>query len=54
MLRLQAARERAKTALGARFDAQALRDFHDLLLGGGAMPLQVLDEQVDAWIAARR
>lgn len=54
MLRLQAARERAKQALGARFDAQALRDFHDLLLGGGAMPLQVLDEQVDAWIAARR
>ncbi|MFT3953204.1 MAG: DUF885 domain-containing protein [Piscinibacter sp.] len=54
MLRLQAARERAKAALGARFDAQALRDFHDLLLGGGAMPLQVLDEQVDAWIAARR
>lgn len=54
MLRIQAARERARTALGARFDAQALRDFHDLLLGSGALPLQVLDEQVDAWVAARR
>ncbi|WP_341891792.1 DUF885 domain-containing protein [Variovorax sp. YR752] len=54
MMRIQAARERAKQALGARFDAQALRDFHDLLLGSGALPLQVLDEQVDAWIAARR
>lgn len=54
MLRIQAARERAKQALGERFDTQALRDFHDLLLGSGAMPLQVLDEQVDAWIAARR
>ena len=49
-----AARERARTALGARFDAQALKDFHDLVLRGGALPLEVLDEQVDAWIAARR
>jgi uncharacterized protein (DUF885 family) len=54
MLRLQAARERARLALGERFDAQALRGFHDMLLAGGALPLEVLDEQVDAWIAARR
>ena len=54
MLALQAARQRAQQALGARFDAQALKDFHDLVLGGGALPLEVLDEQVDAWIAARR
>lgn len=54
MLRLQAARQRAQQALGAKFDALALKDFHDLLLGGGALPLEVLDEQVDAWITARR
>ncbi|NBQ95315.1 MAG: hypothetical protein EBT36_00010 [Betaproteobacteria bacterium] len=28
-----------------------IRDFHDLLLMDGAMPLGVLDEAVDAWIA---
>lgn len=54
MLRIQAARDHARKALGARFDAQALKDFHDLLLGGGALPLEVLDEQVDAWITSRR
>lgn len=53
-MRLQAARERAQRALGARFDAQALKDFHDMLLAGGALPLEVLDEQVDAWIKSRR
>ena len=53
-IRLQAARERARKALGDRFDAQALKDFHDMLLAGGALPLEVLDEQVDAWIRARR
>lgn len=54
MLRIQAARARAEQALGARFDAQALKDFHDMLLAGGALPLEVLDEQVDAWITQRR
>jgi uncharacterized protein (DUF885 family) len=54
MLRIQAARTRAQRALGDRFDAQALKDFHDMLLAGGALPLEVLDEQVDAWITQRR
>lgn len=54
MRSIRAARERARAALGERFDAQALKDFHDLVLRGGALPLEVLDEQVDAWIAARR
>ncbi len=53
MLSIRAARERARNALGARWDAQALKDFHDVVLGGGALPLDVLDEQVDAWIKAR-
>ena len=54
MMSIQAARKRAEAALGARFDAQALKDFHDAVLRNGALPLSVLDEEVDAWIASRR
>jgi uncharacterized protein (DUF885 family) len=54
MMGIQAARQRAQAALGARFDAQALRDFHDVVLRNGAMPLSVLDEEIDSWIASRR
>jgi uncharacterized protein (DUF885 family) len=54
MLTIQAARARAEQALGARWNAQAEQDFHDLVLAGGALPLAVLDEQVDGWIAQRR
>ena len=53
MLRIQAARERAQKALGARFDGEAEKAFHDVVLGGGALPLQILEEQVDAWIRSR-
>jgi uncharacterized protein (DUF885 family) len=53
MLRIRAARVRAQQALGPRFDAQALKDFHDVVLRGGALPLDILDEQVDAWIRSR-
>jgi uncharacterized protein (DUF885 family) len=53
MLSIRAARERARAALGTRFDAAALKDFHDVVLQGGALPLEVLDEQVDAWIRSR-
>ncbi|NVJ98061.1 MAG: DUF885 domain-containing protein [Alphaproteobacteria bacterium] len=45
MLRL---RDKARTALGDRFDIKA---FHDLVLTGGALPLTILEEQVDAFIA---
>jgi uncharacterized protein (DUF885 family) len=53
MLSIRAARERARAALGSRFDAEALKAFHDVVLRGGALPLDVLDEQVDAWIRSR-
>lgn len=43
-------REQAKSKLGERFD---LREFHDLVLGAGAMPLGVLDARVQAWIAEK-
>jgi uncharacterized protein (DUF885 family) len=42
-------RERGREGLGEAFE---LRDFHSVVLGGGPMPLDVLGEQVDAWIAA--
>jgi len=54
MLSIRAARERAHAALGSRFDGEALKAFHDTVLRGGALPLEVLDEQVDAWIRTRR
>jgi uncharacterized protein (DUF885 family) len=38
-----AARDRFRTARGARFD---VRDFHDCVLGHGALPLRVLDDVV--------
>lgn len=44
-------RERAKKELGAKFD---LRGFHDEVLSGGALPLNVLDARINTWIAAQR
>ncbi len=43
-------REKAKQKLGGRFD---IKGFHDCVLGGGALPLDLLERRVDAWILAR-
>ena len=51
MIRILELRERAKQKLGAAFD---IRAFHDVVLGSGAVPLDVLEENVDAWIAQRK
>ncbi|QCB55637.1 DUF885 domain-containing protein [Sphingopyxis sp. PAMC25046] len=41
-------RARARAGLGARFD---LRRFHDVVLGAGPLPLPLLEERIEAWIA---
>lgn len=51
MIRIMALRQKAMDALGPEFD---MRGFNDLLVGSGSVPLAVLDQQVDGWIAARR
>ena len=44
-------RELAKNELGNRYD---IRAFHDEILNGGALPLDVLDARVTTWIAERK
>jgi uncharacterized protein (DUF885 family) len=44
-------RDRAKTALGPKFDIKA---FHDVVLDSGALPLDILEKQVDEWIATQK
>ena len=46
-LKIRELRARAEKKLGDRFD---LREFHDVILRQGAVPLDVLEETIDAWI----
>jgi uncharacterized protein (DUF885 family) len=50
-LKIRELRARAEQALGPKFD---LRRFHDAVLGQGAVPLDVLDAQIDGWIAGEK
>lgn len=50
MLKILELRERAREALGDDFD---IREFHDVILTGGALPLDILDRRVNNYIAAK-
>ena len=50
-LKILELRERAKKELGLKFD---IRTFHDEILSGGALPLDMLDARTSGWIAAQK
>jgi uncharacterized protein (DUF885 family) len=50
-LKITELRERARKALGDRFD---VREYHDEILGAGSLPLDVLEQRINAWIAAKK
>ena len=51
MLKLQELRARAQAELGQKFDE---REFHDVVLSNGALPLEILEEQVGAYIQRKK
>lgn len=50
-LKILELRHRAESQLGEKFD---IRRFHDLVLGEGPLPLDILEQRVDAWIAGQK
>jgi uncharacterized protein (DUF885 family) len=50
-LKLLALRAKAQQALGDKFD---LRSFHDQVLDSGALPLDLLEQRIDTWIAQQK
>ncbi len=50
-LKIMELRERARDALGTEFD---IREFHDIILTSGPVPLSVMEENVAQWIASQR
>jgi uncharacterized protein (DUF885 family) len=50
-LRIRELRERAQKDLGAKFD---IRTFHDEILNGGTLPLDMLEARTDKWIAQQK
>ncbi|MDH3611847.1 MAG: DUF885 domain-containing protein [Gammaproteobacteria bacterium] len=49
-LKIKSIRENAERTLGENFDVRA---FHDELLGGGALPLDILEQHMDAWLESQ-
>ena len=50
-LKIKALRAKAQAALGERFD---IRRFHNALIDDGPLPLSVLEQRIDDWIARNR
>ncbi|MCP3429386.1 DUF885 domain-containing protein [Opacimonas viscosa] len=50
MIRIQEMRAQAEATLGDKF---SIKEFHDVVLGGGAMPLAILERQVDKWVQSK-
>jgi uncharacterized protein (DUF885 family) len=50
-LKIRELRKRAQKELGAKFD---IRTFHDEMLDGGTLPLDLLESRTDKWIATQR
>ena len=51
MLKIPELREKAKKSLGDKFD---IRQFHEVLLSNGNVPLDVLEELVNRWIKSKQ
>jgi uncharacterized protein (DUF885 family) len=51
MLKIPDLREKAKKSLGDKFD---IRQFHEVVLSNGSVPLDVLGELVDRWIKSKQ
>ncbi|AQQ69125.1 hypothetical protein Mag101_16925 [Microbulbifer agarilyticus] len=51
MLKIEELRSKAEETLGDKFD---IRGFHDTILGGGALPLPLLEQRVENWIADQK
>jgi len=49
-LKIQELRSRAREKMGTKFD---LKEFHDVVLGSGPLPVDILEHNVDAWIATK-
>ena len=50
-LKIRELRERSRKELGAKFD---IRAFHDEMLNGGTLPLDLLEARTDRWIARQK
>src|SRR5690606_38178015 len=50
-IKIQMLRDKAKAALGERFD---IREFHHEILKDGSMPLDILEAKIDRWIASKK
>ena len=51
MMKILSLREKSKEALGDKFD---IREYHDVILKNGPVPLNVLENFVDEYIASKK